>query len=46
MTRDHFKQTMYSPHFSSPGYEDSDGAKFEKRIISFFNIKKFFKRKK
>ena len=37
---------MYSPHFTSPGYNDTEGAKFEKKIFSFFNIKKFFKRKR
>lgn len=34
MTRDHFKQTMFSPYFSSNHYPDTIEYKAEQKILS------------
>lgn len=47
MTRDHFKQTIYSPNFQSENYyNESIGGKFEKKIFNFLKSLNIFKRKK
>jgi hypothetical protein len=43
--RDHFKQAMHSPYFSSPGYADTPSGKAEADLQKNLNkIKGFFKR--
>jgi hypothetical protein len=42
--RDHFKQAMHSPYFSSPGYADTPSGKFDKKLNKKLDkIKGFFK---
>lgn len=43
--RDHFKQAMHSPYFSSPGYADTPSGKIDAKINKNIDkIKGFFKR--
>jgi hypothetical protein len=44
MTRDHFKQTMYSPHFQSNHYNDSASGIAEKKFLNSLNPKNIIKR--
>jgi hypothetical protein len=43
--RDHFKQAMHSPYFTSPGYADTPSGKFDAKLNKNLNkIKGFFRR--
>lgn len=43
--RDHFKQAMHSPYFSSPGYADTPSGQMDAKINKNLDkIKGFFKR--